>query len=87
MNIVPFLDGIPLSEDLPQQRVRVWPANEDIRKYIKHPSRRIGFRGSVSESVEWPNDQFTKRRVADGTVLLNPPYEYIIPAKEEQDAS
>lgn len=48
--------------------VRVLPANEQIRKYIKHPSNRARF--PAEGSVEWPNDSFTKRRIADGDVTV-----------------
>jgi hypothetical protein len=53
--------------------IRVWPASEDIRKYIKHPHRNIKFRATLNDSVEWPFDQFTKRRIKDGTVLTEAP--------------
>ncbi len=49
-------------------RVRVNPASDAIRKHIVHPSGKIKF--PESGSVEWPNDQFTKRRVREGAVTL-----------------
>ena len=49
-----------------EARVRVNPANEDIRKAISHPSGNLKF--PASGSVEWPLDQFTKRRLRDGSV-------------------
>jgi hypothetical protein len=45
--------------------IRVIPAKEEYRKVLKHP------RGSAfpeTGSVEWPDDRFTKRRLADGSV-------------------
>jgi len=48
--------------------VRVLPRNDDIRKYIKHPTTRVGF--LAEGSSEWPNDVFTKRRIADGDVTV-----------------
>lgn len=45
--------------------VRVTPANENMRKLLKHP-KSGGFR--KEGSVEWPNDRFTKRRLADGSI-------------------
>ena len=60
-------------------RIRVWPGktekytSEEVRKYIKHPLGNIAFRQSVNDSVEWPFEQFTKRRIKDGTVLVNDP--------------
>lgn len=47
------------------ERVRVNPANDDIRRAIAHPA---GIRFPESGSVEWPLDSFTKRRLADGSV-------------------
>jgi hypothetical protein len=57
----------------PIQRIRVWPASEDIRKYIVHPLGHIKFRATLKDSVEWPFDQFTKRRLRKGDVLDHPP--------------
>jgi hypothetical protein len=47
----------------------VYPVNEDVRKKIKHPNG-IGFRDTLDQGVDWPNDSFTQRRLAGGTVLL-----------------
>jgi hypothetical protein len=49
-------------------RVRVTPRDEKIRRNIKHPAGGIGFR--AKGSVEWPYDQFTKRRVRDGDITI-----------------
>jgi hypothetical protein len=51
--------------------VRVVPKNADIRKYIKHPRTKVGF--LAEGSAEWPNDTFTKRRIADGDVTIEAP--------------
>jgi hypothetical protein len=48
--------------------VRVKPSNEANRVNIRHPSG-IAFRATTDDSVEWPNDAFTKRRIRDGSVL------------------
>lgn len=50
------------------KQVRVAPANENVRKHIQHPSVPIPF-GDL-DSLEWPNDQFTKRRIRDGDVKV-----------------
>jgi hypothetical protein len=50
--------------------VRVLPKNEQIRKYLKHHPSRVGF--LAEGSAEWPNDVFTKRRIADGDVSIAP---------------
>lgn len=48
--------------------VRVHPRDDVIRRDIKHP--RGGRKFPAEGSTEWPNDQFTKRRLRDGTVRL-----------------
>lgn len=47
-------------------RVRVNPRDDVIRRDIKHGNIRFPAEGSV----EWPLDQYTKRRLRDGTVTL-----------------
>jgi hypothetical protein len=47
--------------------VRVVPTNENLRKYLKHPTRG----GFLAEgSAEWPNDQFTRRRIKEGDITI-----------------
>ena len=48
-------------------RVRVEPVNEEIRRAIKHPS---GMAFRPEGSVEWPNDQFTQRRLREGVIKI-----------------
>jgi hypothetical protein len=48
--------------------VRVLPTSDAIRKHIKHPISKVGF--LAEGSVEWPLDQFTRRRIADGDVTV-----------------
>jgi hypothetical protein len=48
--------------------VRVLPKDDGVRKYIAHQPTGIRFRSEGA--VEWPNDRFTQRRLADGTVTL-----------------
>jgi hypothetical protein len=45
--------------------VRVSPANDTMRRLLKHP-RAGGF--GKEGSVEWPDDRFTKRRLNDGDI-------------------
>jgi hypothetical protein len=45
--------------------IRVTPRDDDMRRVLRHPSAG-GFR--AEGSVLWPNDRFTKRRLADGTI-------------------
>jgi hypothetical protein len=60
----------PQEKDFNEGRrvVRVLPKNDDIRKYIRHPKTRVGW--LTEGSAEWPNDAFTKRRIADGDVTI-----------------
>jgi len=57
------------------QVVRVEPAGiegrwteEDMRRLLKHPTSGMGF--PPEGSAEWPNDAFTQRRIADGSVKI-----------------
>lgn len=50
-----------------KQVVRVFPRDDVLRKLLKHPSSG-GFRSTGS--IEWPFDQFTKRRLRDGDVTI-----------------
>jgi hypothetical protein len=63
-----------------RRTVRVVPKNADIRKYLKHGETHVGF--LAEGSAEWPNDRFTKRRIADGDVSIAPAE----PAAGEQKA-
>jgi hypothetical protein len=47
--------------------VRVEPTSDDFRRLMKHP--KAG--GFLKEgSREWPNDRFTRRRIAEGAIKL-----------------
>ncbi len=50
--------------------MRVWPATDLYRKHLKHPVAG-GFRDHGS--ANWPDDQFTNRRIAEGSVLTHEP--------------
>lgn len=64
--------------------VRVLPATDGYRKVLKHPGRG-GF--PAEGSTEWPNDRFTKRRIADGSVTVEaPPEEKETASSERQPA-
>jgi hypothetical protein len=47
--------------------VRVEPTKDDYRKYLKHP-RGGGF--PKEGPATWPDDRFTSRRIADGSVKV-----------------
>lgn len=46
-------------------RVRVEPANPEMRRLLRHPTAG-GFRGRGG--AEWPDDQFTHRRLKEGSI-------------------
>jgi|SRR5215472_11362704 len=56
----------------PPKIIRVWAANEDIRRIMRHPTG-VRFQADISQSVGWPEDAFTLRRLRDGSVLDHPP--------------
>jgi hypothetical protein len=45
--------------------IRVVPSNEKMRRLLRHPHAG-GFRAEAG--ADWPNDRFTKRRLADGSI-------------------
>jgi hypothetical protein len=53
--------------------VKVFAANETLREVLRHPSGGLRFRDDISQGVEWPNDSFTARRIADGSVRTDGP--------------
>jgi len=59
-------------EGKPKNTVTVYAANGSIRRVIRHPSG-VKFGKSISEGVEWPNDSFTQRRLAEGSVRADGP--------------
>jgi hypothetical protein len=51
--------------------MKVYAKNDDIKKNIKHPTGPIRF--NEDGSANWPDDQFTRRRIRDGDVTTEPP--------------
>jgi hypothetical protein len=51
----------------PPNTVKVFAGSEALRGSLRHPSG-ARFRDNLDEAVEWPNDSFTARRIADGSV-------------------
>jgi hypothetical protein len=47
--------------------VRVSPRDDDMRRILRHPNG-VGFH--ATGSVEWPFDKFTRKRIADGSVVV-----------------
>lgn len=46
--------------------IHVEPTKDDYRKYLKHPNGTAFPHGGGG--IDWPNDRFTQRRIADGSV-------------------
>jgi hypothetical protein len=61
------LEAIRKSMEMP--RVRVTPANEDIRRVLRHPH---GMPFRETGSVEWPLDKFTQKRINEGAITAEP---------------
>lgn len=63
--------------------IKVYPANDAMREVLRHPGRGIRFRDNLDQGVEWPNDSFTQRRIAEGSILTEPATsgEYVAPDK------
>jgi hypothetical protein len=52
--------------------IKVWAANETMREVLRH-ANGTRFRDTIDQAVEWPNDSFTARRIADGSVRTDGP--------------
>jgi hypothetical protein len=48
--------------------VRIEPTKDDYRKYLKHVPTGLGF--PAEGPATWPDDRFTARRIADGSVTI-----------------
>jgi len=48
--------------------MKVYAKNENIRKYIWHPTGKLRF--NDAGEATWPDDQFTRRRLRDGDITL-----------------
>jgi hypothetical protein len=56
-----------INDARPKGGIRVEPRDDTIRRLVKHPN---GMKFRSEGSVEWPNDRFTKRRIAEGVVTV-----------------
>jgi hypothetical protein len=50
--------------------IQVWPRTDEIRKVLYHPTGKYF---PESGPVDWPEDTYTARRIADGDVLTADP--------------
>lgn len=48
--------------------VNVLPAKPEYRQHLKHPATGMAF--PDDGAAVWPHDQFTKRRIRDGSVTV-----------------
>lgn len=55
----------------PVKTVKVYAANEAMRGVLRH-ANGTRFRASLDQAAEWPNDSFTARRIAEGSVRTEP---------------
>jgi hypothetical protein len=53
--------------------IKVYAANDVMREVLRHPGSGTRFRDTLEQPVEWPNDSFTARRIADGSVRTDGP--------------
>ena len=58
------------------------PADEDAKRYIKHPRAITQF--DQDGRAVWPQDQFTTRRLRDGDITLEAPKKGSATHKVEQ---
>ncbi len=56
--------------------MKVWPTNADARKNLRHPMSGA-FR--AEGHMDWPDDSFTARRIADGDVTAVDPMSQPVP--------
>jgi len=68
------LAAIKAANAIPGLRVNLAPGKEHLRGTLAHPN---GMRFRPEGSIEWPNDRFTQRRIADGDIVI------VEPDKEE----
>jgi len=50
--------------------MKVWPRDDNMRKFLFHPVTKIRFPKEGGGPAEWPDDQFTRRRIRDGDVTI-----------------
>jgi hypothetical protein len=51
--------------------IRVWAADEARRKLLRHPTGAAF--ANHPAGTEWPEDQFTYRRINDGDIVTTDP--------------
>jgi hypothetical protein len=66
--------------------MQVWAKNEEMQKILVHPVAG-GFGPDLATPADWPDDQFTTRRLKDGDILLQAPGTQQVKAKAPQAES
>jgi hypothetical protein len=67
-----------------QKTVRVTPANDTMRRLLKHPHAG-GF--AKEGGADWPDDRFTKRRIADGDIKREDEHQHKPPERGRHQSS
>lgn len=53
------------------QSVQVWPTDPRLLKVLRHPT--AGLLKDRPEGTSWPDDQFTNRRIIEGSLTKTDP--------------
>jgi len=65
--------------------MKVYTTKDNVKKYIYHPIGRQRF--DANGMADWPDDQFTRRRLRDGDITLEPaPVPAIAPTRKTEKA-
>lgn len=59
-----------INDDGRPAMVKVYAGSEDMRRLLRH-ANGTRFRAAMDQPVEWPNDSFTARRLAEGSIRLD----------------
>ena len=51
--------------------MKVYALKDNVKKFIRHMP--TGYRFDENGVSDWPDDQFTRRRIRDGDISLEPP--------------
>jgi len=51
--------------------MKVYALKDNVKKYIRHVP--TGYKFNDDGVADWPDDQFTRRRLRDGDIALEPP--------------
>jgi len=63
--------------------MKVYALKDNVKKFIKHPSAAMQF--NEDGVADWPDDQFTRRRLRDGDISLQAPGQKALPSKAKSN--